>query len=107
MTGRKVRIDPTLQRRAAAKAQHVSDRIADALTTLEASADAKGSPWGNDRYGTQFADGEGNNGYNAARANLKKLTGSLGDHSGEHSSGQQRAATLHDNTDTGSAEQFR
>lgn len=107
MTGRKVHIDPVLQRRAAERAQHVSDRIAEALTTLESSADAKGSPWGSDRYGTQFAQGEGDNGYNAARTNLKKLTGGLGEHSGEHGSGQRRAADLHTDTDGSSAARFR
>ncbi|MBB5912896.1 hypothetical protein BJY24_001763 [Nocardia transvalensis] len=103
----RVEVTPDLQRRAAAKAQGVSDRITHALTTLKSATDSRGTPWGNDEYGEGFAKGDGTNGYEAARENLKELTGSLADHSGDHSEGQQRSAGFHADTEHGSADQFR
>ncbi|RDI46163.1 hypothetical protein [Nocardia mexicana] len=107
MTGKNVETDPELQRQAANKAKQVSDRISDALTTLQAAAEGRGTPWGNDQYGDRFANGENNNGYEAARRNLKKLTGNLSDHSSEHGDGQQKSSKLHGDSDRTSADGFR
>jgi uncharacterized protein YukE len=103
----KVGVDPELLRDAAEKTQHVSDRISDALCTLQSSADALGCPWGNDSYGNQFANGTGNNGYLAAVATLHSLTKGLSDHASSHSGGQIDSAKFHETTDEHTADGFK
>lgn len=103
----KVHVDPELLRVAAQKVQHVSDRINDALDTLQSSADSLGSPWGNDSYGNQFANGTNNNGYLAASNTLHSLVAGLRDHSSSHAAGQHTSADFHANTDEHTADAYR
>ncbi|MEC3955034.1 hypothetical protein VMT65_18480 [Nocardia sp. CDC153] len=103
----KVEVDPELQRVAAAKAAQVTDRIRAVLTALENSSDGKGQPWGDDEYGEKFAKGDGANGYLSSRDNLTTLVDKLAGKSDSHSTTQQDAAKLHDNTDKSNADAFK
>lgn len=102
----KVNVDPDQLRAAAQKTQHVSDRISDTLCTLQSAADGLGSPWGNDSYGSQFANGTKNNGYLAAVATLHSLTRGLSDHAGTHADGQVDSAKFHETGEERSAHSF-
>ncbi len=100
----KVQVDPELLRQAAAKTQHVSDRITNALNTLQSKADGLGSPWGEDVYGYKFAV---ENGYLEAQQQLHTITNGLADHSGSHADGQQTSANYLDDTDHGNSDGFQ
>jgi len=103
----KVHVDPELLRQAATKTQGVSDRISNALTTLKSSTDGLGTPWGDDEYGKQFADGKANNGYLAALSTLHNIVSGLVDHSGSHAEGQHSSADYHADTDERTAERYQ
>ncbi|WP_067666973.1 WXG100 family type VII secretion target [Nocardia miyunensis] len=100
----KVQVDPVLLQHAAAKTQHVSDRISNALTTLQAKADGLGSPWGEDKYGYEFAV---ENGYLDTQKQLHQITNGLADHSESHAEGQQTSAKYLDDTDRGNSHGFQ
>ncbi|MFE3442565.1 hypothetical protein ACFXNW_06005 [Nocardia sp. NPDC059180] len=68
----KVDVDPDDFRRAAEKTGGVRDKVQGILDGLQTSIASRGTPWGNDKMGASFTDGE--NGYFAAR---ESLTGNL------------------------------
>lgn len=102
-----IEVDPELLRQAAAKTASVTDSIRAVLTKLESAIDGKGQPWGDDIYGTRFAEGEGGNGYTAARDNLAKLTDDTVSNSDEQSAGQYDSAKLQNGTEQASADTFK
>jgi len=64
----KVEADPDDFQKAAEKTGAVRDKVRGILNTLETSISSYGTPWGNDKRGASFTDGE--QGYFAARENL-------------------------------------
>ncbi|WP_280481237.1 hypothetical protein [Nocardia cyriacigeorgica] len=68
----KVKADPDDFQRAAEKTGAVRDKVQGILNTLQASISSYGTPWGNDKLGSSFTDGE--QGYFAAR---ESLTGNI------------------------------
>ncbi|WP_228002432.1 hypothetical protein [Nocardia australiensis] len=105
--GDKVEVNPELVRQAAGKTAQVQDGIAAALTTLEATLNSLGTPWGDDRYGQQFADGQSNDGYRAARANLAKITANLAGSTGHHSETQTRSGRSLADQEQANTDDFR
>ncbi|WP_156959404.1 hypothetical protein [Nocardia sp. BMG51109] len=85
-----VELDPDKFRTAAGKTGDVRDRIQGVLDNLSASLDP-GSPWGNDKIGSQFHDGP--NGYGASKKNLFENGGNFQTTFGRFSDGQRDAAT--------------
>ncbi|WP_278264900.1 hypothetical protein [Nocardia sp. AG03] len=63
----KFQYDPLLFRRAAAKTGSVRDQITGVIDRLEAAAAARGACWGNDTFGTNFHNGDADNGYGASK----------------------------------------
>ncbi|MFC8042694.1 hypothetical protein [Nocardia sp. NPDC057353] len=61
--------DPAKLRAAAAATGALRDRINGVLDTLNGAMIARGAPWGNDRMGLQFLNGDAGNGYAAMRDN--------------------------------------
>ncbi|MBF6171418.1 hypothetical protein [Nocardia blacklockiae] len=84
-----VELDPDRFRAAANKTADVRDKIKGVLDTLTASLDP-GTPWGNDKIGAQFYNGE--NGYGATKKNLYENGGNFQTTFGEFSQGQRDAA---------------
>ncbi|WP_024804326.1 WXG100 family type VII secretion target [Nocardia sp. BMG51109] len=62
-----VEVDPEGLRRAADEFEDIADRTRSILDTLRGNAESKGEPWGHDKTGKQFAEGE--KGYLAGRDN--------------------------------------
>lgn len=69
-----VEFDPAKFRTAAGKTLDVRDKIKAVMDNLTASLDT-GSPWGRDKIGSQFYDGE--NGYGASHKNLYQNAGNF------------------------------
>lgn len=105
MTGA-IEVNPELVRVAALKTAQVRDRISTALNTLESTIDGLGSPWGEDRYGHEFAHGS-DGGYVAARQKLAKLTDDLAKTGGNHSDAQIQAGKSLDTLQQVNASSFR
>ncbi|WP_067830124.1 hypothetical protein [Nocardia inohanensis] len=105
--GQNVEADPVLLSQAAAKTTAISDAIKAVLTGLEAAVDGRGTPWGHDKPGNLFANGEDGNGYVASRQNLAKLTADTTTNTGEQGGGQGDAAKLLQNRELSSADGFR
>ncbi|MFI5777153.1 hypothetical protein [Nocardia sp. NPDC051570] len=79
MGTQKWEIDPESFTKSAGKTQHVADRIGEIWQTLDTGLSALGEPWGTDRTGSQFANGDGDNGYVKTKANVEQgLTGPQG-----------------------------
>ncbi|WP_280266719.1 hypothetical protein [Nocardia wallacei] len=91
-----VELDPERFRKASIKTADVRDKIKGVIETLQSSLDS-GSPWGNDKIGSQFYDGP--NGYGVTRTNLYGNAGNFRTTFGEFSQGQQDAATKLENQD--------
>ncbi|MET7768373.1 hypothetical protein [Nocardia sp. NPDC005366] len=105
----RVEVDPQQLRRASeltaelsTKITATADRLRNALAGIE--SDATTAPWGNDKRGKKFA--EGDKGYQAARKNL--LDGATGAAQALHdmSEGQREASDALTNTDQASGGQF-
>ncbi len=79
-----VGINPDGMRSAAAEFDDEADHVQNILDTLQTSSASKGEPWGNDKAGKQFADGD--KGYKANRDNTFNSLSKL-------------VQTLHDNAD--------
>lgn len=60
--------DADLFEKAAERTDAIRDRVNSVRSTLEAALRGRGTPWGNDKLGEQFA--EGPNGYKVARGQL-------------------------------------
>ncbi|MET8871588.1 hypothetical protein [Nocardia sp. NPDC004604] len=87
----KVRVTPEQLRCAARDMGILRDRVAAILTNLETSLAAKGAAWGNDSYGSNFADGP--DGYTLTHTEITKGMGDLTTTLGSYSDGQYKAAT--------------
>ncbi|MBB5912863.1 hypothetical protein BJY24_001730 [Nocardia transvalensis] len=67
----KLEAEAALFRKAAEKTGDVRDKINGVLDTLKANLDSRGTPWGTDSIGSQFAHGEGGEGgYLDSRKNM-------------------------------------
>ncbi|WP_024800405.1 WXG100 family type VII secretion target [Nocardia sp. BMG51109] len=87
-----VGVTPSRLRRAAGDMGYLRDRVRGVLDRLEHSLTARGDAWGDDGYGSAFADGE--QGYRAAQRNLREQIGAMSATIGSYSTGQYRAADL-------------
>ncbi|WP_433195552.1 WXG100 family type VII secretion target [Nocardia sp. CA-107356] len=87
----KVRVTPEQLRSAARDMGILRDRVGAILTNLETSLAAKGAAWGNDSYGSNFADGP--EGYTLTHADIEKGMGDLRTTLDSYSDGQYKAAT--------------
>ncbi|MFF0609134.1 hypothetical protein ACFYUD_10740 [Nocardia tengchongensis] len=88
--------------KAAGKTDKVRDGIEKVVSTLVSAADSRGTPWGNDTLGSNFA--EGDQGYLASRKNIVEGAGNMAGTFGNFSDGQLKAAEElkkmdHDNGD--------
>ncbi|WP_157555400.1 WXG100 family type VII secretion target [Nocardia crassostreae] len=88
----KVSATPEQLRSAGGKMQALHDRVNGIFNKLEGALAGRGEPWGNDSYGSGFADGE--QGYLTARENLKDGFGKLATTFKSYADGQKDAATL-------------
>ncbi|APA97429.1 hypothetical protein [Nocardia seriolae] len=85
--------------------QDLEDRVNRILATLEGSLSAAGAAWGEDSYGSTFADGD--QGYVAAHANLRDGIRNMATTLGSHASGQREAADTLERMNHGNARRFR
>lgn len=60
--------DTDLFEKATERTNAIRDRVNSVQSTLEAALEGRGTPWGNDKLGQQFA--EGTEGYKVAREQL-------------------------------------
>ncbi|RDI64529.1 hypothetical protein [Nocardia pseudobrasiliensis] len=79
----KLEVDAQRFRTAATKTGDVRDKVTTILDTLQRAIDSRGTPWGNDSIGDQFANGEGGKGgYLASRTNMitggRNVAGTMG-----------------------------
>ncbi|MEU7142922.1 hypothetical protein ABZ942_25995 [Nocardia sp. NPDC046473] len=71
MADEKFEFHPDEFRTAAGKTAHVGDRITDVVNNLTSTLAGRGSPWGDDKMGNQFANGPGgSDGYHSSKKNL-------------------------------------
>lgn len=96
---------PPLLDKAAQKTGEVRDRINAVLTTLSASLAGRGAPWGNDKIGDQFTQGE--NGYFASRENLTTSAANMATTFDNFSTSQTDAAFHLRTMDLGNGDQYR
>ena len=88
----RVEADAALFRQAALKTGHVRDRVNGVLDTLQTSLAGRGTPWGDDKIGKQFADGP--DGYLVALTKLTTGTTNMALTFGNFSDGQIQSADL-------------
>lgn len=86
----KVEVDTQQLRRAAGDCDRIHDSITRTLGTLRATVGGSGTPWGNDSFGSKFAQGE--KGYLAARENLLAAIDQMATTIGDYGTGQRKAA---------------
>ncbi|MGV9674398.1 hypothetical protein ACWDSJ_03880 [Nocardia sp. NPDC003482] len=105
----KVQVDPQQLRSAAevtadlaTKVRKVGSDLRTALAGIE--SDGGNRPWGNDKTGKKFADGD--KGYKKARDNLLSGTDGMGETLEQFANGQRTAANFLGTTDSGSAQPF-
>ncbi|WP_067646785.1 hypothetical protein [Nocardia harenae] len=77
---------------AATTTDRVRDRINEVVTTLTATIEGRGAPWGDDAVGNQFLNGSDGNGYAAARTALIDGSGNMATSFGNFSDAQNKAA---------------
>ncbi|MBF6356149.1 hypothetical protein IU449_16645 [Nocardia higoensis] len=95
---------PPLLDKAAQATGEVRDRINGVLSTLAASLAARGEPWGNDKLGKQFA--EGDQGYVKSKENLEKSAGNMAISFGNFSKTQTDAARELRKMERGNGDQY-
>ncbi|RJO72082.1 hypothetical protein D5S18_23165 [Nocardia panacis] len=93
----KIGIYPSLLRQAGGKTSDIHDRIINVLTALEASIAGRGEPWGDDKIGHQFTQGD--NGYLASQEGSTKSGRSMAASFDSFSTSQYRAADTLERTD--------
>jgi len=98
---------PDLLDTAATKTGDVQDRIDTVLNTLQTSLAGRGAPWGNDKLGNQFANGDGNNGYLCQNEALNTGAGNLASTFANFSNSQSTAAGKLRKMEDGNEGQFR
>ncbi|MBF6327548.1 WXG100 family type VII secretion target [Nocardia transvalensis] len=101
MAATRVEVTPAQLRRAAGDMGELRDRVRGILDTLEKSLATKGAAWGDDSYGSTFADGE--QGYVAAHRSLRDGMGKTAETIGSYSTGQYHAADVLELQDIASA----
>ncbi|MFE3059332.1 WXG100 family type VII secretion target [Nocardia sp. NPDC059239] len=101
----KVGVTPDRLRSAAGQMQDLESRVNGILATLEQALSAKGAAWGDDSYGSTFADG--GQGYAAAHANLRDGLRNMATTLGSYASGQNEAADTLERMDHGNAGHYR
>ncbi|WP_433561957.1 WXG100 family type VII secretion target [Nocardia sp. CA-151230] len=101
----KVGVSPGQLRGAAGQMQDLENRVNGILATLEQALSAKGAVWGDDSYGSTFADG--GQGYTAAHANLRDGLRNMATTLGSYASGQNEAADTLERMDHGNANHYR
>ncbi|MFG1794409.1 hypothetical protein [Nocardia sp. NPDC049149] len=98
--------DPDLLRKAAQnKTGHVRDRLNSVLSTLEASLAGRGRPWGDDKIGHQFFDGD--NGYGIGREHATKNVRNASTSFDNFEKGQVTSAGMLKTMDHGNAQNYR
>ncbi|WP_067860975.1 hypothetical protein [Nocardia shimofusensis] len=95
---------PPLLDKAAQATGEVRDRINGVLNTLATSLASRGEPWGNDKLGKQFA--EGDHGYTKSRENLEKSAENMATSFGNFSKTQTDAARELRKMDHGNGNQY-
>ncbi|WP_156959403.1 hypothetical protein [Nocardia sp. BMG51109] len=63
-------MDPEAFSKAADKTLHVRDRINEVWSTLETATAGRGAPWGDDKLGNEFA--EGDKGYKKSKTSMEQ-----------------------------------
>ncbi|MBU3065297.1 hypothetical protein KO481_27690 [Nocardia sp. NEAU-G5] len=96
-----VQLDPSLLRAAAQDSGAIKDNIAQVFANLQASLNAKGSPWGKDSFGDKFANGD--KGYVAVSKNVLSAVSDMGTTFDSIAQGQVQAADELSAADAGSA----
>ncbi|WP_067473647.1 hypothetical protein [Nocardia amamiensis] len=106
----RVEVDPQKLRRASeqtaelsTKVTAIADRLRNTLAGIE--SDATTMPWGDDKRGRKFAQGD--KGYQAARKNLLDGAAGAAQTLDDMSDGQRQAADALGGTDHASSGQFR
>jgi hypothetical protein len=89
----KFEVDPDEFRKAAGKTSNVGDRISDVVTNLTSAIAGRGAPWGDDKMGSQFANGPGgNDGYLSSKKNLTEGTTGMAGTFHDVAKGQRKVA---------------
>ncbi|WP_378737193.1 hypothetical protein [Nocardia brasiliensis] len=97
---------PDLLRKAAQnKTGHVRDRLNSVLSTLESSLAGRGRPWGDDKIGHRFYNGE--NGYGTGREHATKNVQNAATSFDNFEKGQVKSAGMLKTMDTGNAAGYR
>ncbi|MFJ4650435.1 hypothetical protein ACIP5Y_04070 [Nocardia sp. NPDC088792] len=104
----KVEVDPAALRAASRKTADIQHSVETALTGLKQRLASRGSPWGDDKYGHNFAGGsDGKPGYQTIRDNILAGTDAMAKTLEGFVSGQVSAANSLDRTDAHSADTFQ
>ncbi|MFJ9366289.1 WXG100 family type VII secretion target [Nocardia sp. NPDC101769] len=101
----KVGVTPAQLRGAAGRMRALEDRVDGILATLERSLAQRGMAWGDDSYGSAFADGA--QGYSAAHSNLHDGIRNMATTLGSYAQGQDEAADSLERMDHGNANRYR
>ncbi|WP_405162031.1 hypothetical protein OG203_37865 [Nocardia sp. NBC_01499] len=95
---RKVQVDSTRLRGAAAKMEEIGHKTKDIMTTLRDNLQNKGNPWGDDDYGNKFTKGD--KGYTKSKENLLTGGDNMSDSAIKFSTGMYDAANKIDGMDS-------
>ncbi|PXX57622.1 hypothetical protein DFR70_11750 [Nocardia tenerifensis] len=98
MTGqRRVEVDTTRLRSAAAKMEDVGKKTTEIMGTLRNNLQSHGFPWGHDDYGDKFTGGD--KGYTKSSDNLLTGGDNMADSAAKFSKGMYGAANKMDDMD--------
>ncbi|MEV0293211.1 hypothetical protein [Nocardia sp. NPDC050710] len=92
-------------RKAGGKTGDVRDRINSVLLQLEAAIANRGEPWGDDKIGDRFANGD--SGYKKSRDGLTDSTENMAETFGNFSTAQVKAANDIRDMDHGNGDTYR
>ncbi|WP_433663175.1 hypothetical protein ACQPW1_14170 [Nocardia sp. CA-128927] len=95
---RRVQVDTTRLRGAAAKMEAVGNKTHDIMNTLRNTLQGKGYPWGHDDYGDKFANGD--KGYTKSSEGLLTGGDNMSESAGKFSSGMYGASNKIDDMDS-------
>ncbi|MFI7004427.1 hypothetical protein [Nocardia sp. NPDC050175] len=98
---RRIEVDTTRLRGAAAKMEEVGKKTEDIMATLRNNLQAKGFPFGTDDYGDKFTKGD--KGYTKSAENLLTGGDNMTDSAKKFSKGMNGAADKMDNMDSGNS----
>lgn len=80
-------------RKAGSATGKVRDAIHGVMSTLNSSLAGRGAPWGGDKIGKQFYDGQADDGYKAGRKKLGTSAANMAMSFNNFSTSQYKAAT--------------